>query len=228
MKRNTLVVVGGLALLGTFILDGSPALANSSPETHDWDPVVSWYEDRNASPEDISSVLTKLESGQPLESWNPEATPVASDRFETLHESGTLLRFSDGSMLEQRIEKPVVAGVIGPMSITGCSTMSSGIYAHFSNCLISQGDGIKNMSFRATYTRWATGAGISSWWDPMVSTAYGSATAPTFSFTRPNASGSLPAVVTSFSVYTSAIGGGTETLYLSLRVTSSSAWTTTY
>ena len=98
----------------------------------------------------------------------------------------------------------------------------------YSNCLIKFDDGTAKLTFRSGYSRWSTGAMVDGWRSPTAAAAYGSVSAPKFSFVRVNYKSGAPATVQMHTRFVSWNGLSSEDMYLSLRVTPSGASISNY
>ncbi len=130
--------------------------------------------------------------------------------------------YADGSIAVTTLENatPTDPGTISTRGISGCTVTSGSGYATYSGCLISAGDGIKFLSFRASYQRVSGGyAKILSSNSPATASNYGDMTDPVRAYMRYQSTSLQDAVVKYSSVYTSWSSGGSETVYTSLWLT---------
>lgn len=207
----------------------SPAMAEPTQSAEpDWSPFVLWISSYGVNTATQTALVGKLSAGEILDSARG-GVPISTSDQSTAAQSILVDTYADGSISVSTLERPSVAKLgIAPLAITGCSVSSGAGYASYSNCLVQQSNGTVTLQFRANYSRFTGGANISWYGTQAVSALYGTATYPSLTLVRASQSGSLPAVVTAHSRYTSWNGASSEDIYLSLRVNSGSAWTTTY
>ncbi len=207
-----------------------PALASPN-ETPDSSAFISWSAQYGVESEVIAELVAKLESGQLLDSMRSTSEPVETKTNIGSIGIETIATFADGSIVVSSVESPKLSdgkSGLSPQAITGCSLSSSGGYASYSNCRVYSSNGTISVSFYANYSRWSSGASISNWRNPEATANYGSMALPRLNAVRTSAVGAQPAVVTLTSRFTSWNNLQTEDIYLSLRVSPSSAWTTQY
>ncbi|NYK09420.1 hypothetical protein [Leifsonia naganoensis] len=228
--RKTLAGVSAALIAATLsVATITPALADT-PESQDWSQQREWFSDYGVSAAHQNTLIETLDAGGVIDSMRSGAVPIDEKVIESAEATTTITTFADFSVSVGTVQKPTEnpGKAIQPRAIAGCSTYSSGGAVSYQNCQISQSNGTVTMKFKADYSRWASGASISNWREANAVVNYGSATTPDWSFIRSTATVTTPATVTAHSRYTSYNGAGSEELYLSLRVSSTQAWTTTY
>jgi len=231
MQRATKIGSGlaGLVVAGSLLFGAAMPARAVTADHPDWNPLRDWFTSYGVTAADQSHLISTLDAGGIIDSMRADAVPVSTRVVEKAGSTESITTFADHSITVGALEKPQTAGTgMQPRAIAGCSTSSGGGYASFQNCTVSQSNGTVTMTFKADYSRWATGASISNYREANAIVNYGSATQPDWSFVRTTGSGATPATVTAHSRYTTYNNAGSEELYLSLRVSSSQAWTTTY
>jgi hypothetical protein len=234
--RFSVLAVVGLLIVGAGIAGGvsSASAAPRSTSSANSDQVdvayfQAWLARYNVDAPTRARLIEKLKSGQLWDSMKAGAIPVSQIHRSTSSEDISVATFTDGSIVVSSIEKPTVAapGVIVPYVIGGCTVSSGTGFSVFTGCTISQDSGTVLLTFKASYEKYTGGAKIDSATNPTVVAHYGSASSPTLVISPAvSYSTATPAVATEHSHFTAS--NGSEDLYLSLRVTTAQAWTTTY
>ncbi|MCC4909083.1 hypothetical protein [Microbacterium sp. cx-59] len=222
------VVVAGVSSGMLFVGSAANAAEITSDDSAAFEEFYDRYGVDDATQQRLIQVL---ESGELLDSMTSGAEPVSTVETDAEGSTEIISTFEDGSISVTSLEKPSVApsdGTVAPRAVSGCTLYNGGGFASYSNCLVSNGNGTTSLQFRADYSRSANSASISNWRDAQVVAHYGTASAPTLTPVRTTATPQQPAVVTMYSRFTSYNGLSSEDLYLSLRVSPSQAWTTTY
>lgn len=220
IAASSLLLFGGHAAHATPPPVAPPELAE----------LVELYTLHGVDPETTSELVAEILAGNLPDSVTG-GIPDSVSTQETPEGTVSVETFGDGSILVSTIEaadESNPTGIIQPRAISGCRDFSSGGYVSKQGCTISQATGLFTMSFKADYSFWGSGASIGNAHSPAVQAWYGTATLPTLNRTSATGSGTAPAVVTSYSRYTNHAGTSSEDLYLSLRVYTKSATTTSY
>lgn len=230
MRKKMAGSAVGLLAAATIALGSVAPAAADTPDGHDWNQLRAWFTVYGVSAGHQNELIATLDSGGVLDSMRAGGVPVKEQLVESDNATTTITTFADHSVSVGTVEKPAPTDGSSnqPRAISGCSTYSSGGAVSYQNCQVSQSNGTVTLEFKADYSRWASGASIANWRDANAIVNYGSATTPDWSFIRSSATVTTPATVTAHSRYTTYNGAGSEDLYLSLRVSSSQAWTTTY
>jgi hypothetical protein len=228
MNKKFAARFGGALLAGSFalsLLAAAPANAATTDETE----IRSWMSSHQISEQDQAGILAKLRAGDLPDSSQPGAIPVSSSSVIEGNWETVTSRFADGSVLVSGLERAVVpAGTFRPNSISGCSYSTGSGYTTATNCRIYQDSSIGTIEFRANYQRYSGGSQITNARQASMSTRYGTADAPSLTIAVAKGNATVPAVATAHTKYTSHNSSSSEDVYLSLRVTAGSAYTTTY
>ncbi|MDY0828468.1 hypothetical protein SK224_04935 [Microbacterium sp. BG28] len=232
MKKSTITKAClAVATAGAMVFLGATSASATSPTTADAAAFEEFYDRYGVDEVTQNDLLEQLAAGEILDSMTSGAEPVTTYERDSAEQTEYVSVFEDGSISVTGFEKPVEEvneGGVGTRAVSDCTSYSGGGYASYANCLVSNGNGTMSLQFRADYSRWASGASISNARDAQVVAHYGTATAPTLTTVRANATPQQEAVVTMYSRFTSWNGLSSEDLYLSLRVNATQAWTTTY
>lgn len=205
------------------------APASAGESSPDWTDFRQWLSSYDVSENVQDALVSELDSGAMIDSMISGEVPVSTRTIVTESATESVGTFEDGSIVVGGIEMPVEAsGGVGPMAIADCSISSGGGYAVYTNCRIYQTNGLQELQFYANYQRYIGGAQITAAWGQTAVAHYGSVTPPTLSIIRGSQNGSLPALATEHTHFTSWDGLSSEDWYLSLRVNATMAWTTTY
>jgi len=227
-RRRMLSSFAVLATSLSLIAVSIPASASANEGERVYDDLRDWWSAYGVEEAVQDELIENLELDVlPMAVWG-ESEPVQVISQETFDGLETIEVFADGSITVSSIQPSAPSGGVSSFAISGCSVSGGGGFGTFSNCTISQSSGIVSISFKAGYSRYSGGAVINSYSNASVSALYGSAPTPSLTLIRKNQVGTQPATVTAQTRYTSWNNGSSEDIYLSLRVTSASAWTTTY
>lgn len=234
MKSSTIFRgLAGVAAGMLFALGGQAAHAETlQMNQQDFSELVDLYNTHGVDPAITDSVIAGIRVGDLPDSIT-QSIPVDSSTQSTTEGIVTVNTFADGSILVSTIETgspaPLVEpGTVGTYAIEGCTDYSSGGYVSKQNCYISNTVGLFTISFRADYSYWGSGSAISGAQYPNLKSSYGSATPVTLNRTAHSASGSGAASVTAHTVFTNWANRYSEDIYLSLRVYTTYATTTSY
>ena len=215
-------------MIATSLLTGGAAHADT---TQDETAARAWLTAHGVSLDQQDNIMEKLKRNELPESSIPEAVPVTTSTsldgdFQTVTE-----RFVDGSVLVYGIEMPILvrqSELSQPNAISECAYYTGGGYSVATGCRIFQTSVIGTLEFRADYQRYVGGSQINAAYQASFNSYYGVGTSPTVSIVKGTGNSSNPAVATAHSWYKSHNGQSSEDIYLSLRVTPESAYTTTY
>lgn len=126
--------------------------------------IINELKELNVNDEDIESLIIKLESGIPWDSFTDvepisEETTVSSDN-ESVR---TIYRYEDGSVYINETtggEKETVDNnEIRPYSVTGGNTTSGSGYTLTKGATVTGSNVLVTMKFKADYERWSGGGG---------------------------------------------------------------------
>lgn len=233
MKMKVRSILAIVSLAGLLALTPNSAIASISEEPNAPDPAVvrAGLADLGIDPQTVDSLVDKLFDGELLDSQT-NATPV-----ETITDENEVRQiYADGSVRVMRIEPipdetgtplPDKTGKISAMgaAISQCTKTASGSgYVSYSGCRVELNDGITILKFNSGYTRATTSASVHGWGSASAATSWGSVTAAEFTYTRANATSTIPAQVQVHTKYTHWSGLSSEDIYLNLFVSFSSAW----
>lgn len=231
-KAAVAALVSGTILAGA--LSAVPASAVTSGQ--DQTALRSWFTSQGISVTTQDALIAKLDRGELLDSMTGSVQPVGTTTTETSTELLSRSVYPDGSVSVTSLETPpTTAGArsgtrsFSPQQITGCKESNGGGYVVESNCKVEIATGPYDLWFNATYERYTGGAQIDTANKPNAVVKYGNiVAAPTVSIKRKKQDGSLEAYAQEHALYKSTNLGSSEDLYVSLRVTTSKAWTTNY
>lgn len=146
--------------------------------------------------------------------------PTGSETVETLEEVVTVFTYPDGSVSHQSVQAEEQSGGISTRGITGCKDSAGSGYVHYSGCVVSAGNGDFYLKFKVSYDKYSTGcAAITSSGSAEPSSPGGSMTDPVRTVNRKQSTKAQQAVVKYHSVYTSALNGNDQDVYLGFWLT---------
>jgi hypothetical protein len=194
-----------------------------------------WFTSQGVSNSTQDTLIAKLDSGKPLDSMTGAVQPVSTTAQQTATELVNRSVYPDGSVAVTSLETPAAtaggatARSVHPLQIMGCKESNGGGYVVESNCKVEIATGPYDFWFNATYERYTGGAQIDTANKPNAVVKYGNITSgPTVSIKQKKQDGSTPAYAQEHAKYESNGSATSEDLYLSLRVTTSKAYTTNY
>ncbi|WIE62250.1 hypothetical protein DEI97_003645 [Curtobacterium sp. MCLR17_032] len=225
--------IAGTLVVGMF--SAAPATAATSGQ--DQTALRDWFTSQGISSATQDALIAKLDSGKLLDSMSQSVQPTSSTSVETSTELVSRSVYPDGSVAVTSLETPETTSAgakagtrsLQPQQITGCKESNGGGYVVESNCKVEIATGPYDLWFNATYERYTGGAQIDTANKPNAVVKYGNlVAAPTVSIKRKKQNGSIEAYAQEHALYKSTSLGSSEDLYVSLRVTTSRAWTTNY
>jgi len=228
----TAVVVGALC---SGMFGALPASATTT--TQDQTALREWFTSQGVQSATQDALIAKLDSGSLLDSMSQSVEPTSTTSVQTATELVSRSVYPDGSVAVTSLEKPAVTAggakagsrSLQPQQITGCKESNGGGYVVESNCKVEIATGPYDLWFNATYERYTGGAQIDTANKANAVVKYGNlVAAPTVTIKRKKQDGSLEAYAQEHALYKSTSLGSSEDLYVSLRVTTSRAWTTNY
>ncbi|WP_416393828.1 MULTISPECIES: hypothetical protein [unclassified Curtobacterium] len=226
--------VTGTLLAGVF--SAAPATA-ATTSGQDQTALREWFTSQGIPATTQDALVAKLDSGKLLDSMSGSVKPVSTTTTQNATELVSRSVYPDGSVAVTSLETPSSnsasaapgARSLQPEQITGCKESNGGGYVVESNCKVEIATGPYDLWFNATYERYTGGAQIDTANHPNGVVKYGNiVSGPTVSIKRKKQNGSLEAYAQEHAKYESNGGGTSEDLYVSLRVTTSKAWTTNY
>jgi hypothetical protein len=211
--------------------------ATAATSNQDQTALRDWFTAQGVSSGTQDVLIAKLDSGKLLDSMSGSVQPTSTTSTQTSTELVNRSVYPDGSVAVTSIETPATSSPgltvrtrsLQPQQITGCKESNGGGYVVDSNCKVEIATGPYDLWFNATYERYTGGAQIDTANKPNAVTKYGNVTVgPTVSIKRKKQNGTLEAYAQEHALYKSTSLGSSEDLYVSLRVTTSRAWTTNY
>lgn len=233
MKKRELLSNAGAALgLAVVLLVGGTTGATAADESrYDTPDVRDFYTKYGVDEATQDRLIASMEEGDLIDALSSGEEPVSAEEILRDGVIEVVYTYQDGSVAVTSLEnpEPLLPGSISPRAVSGCTINSGSGYVTATNCLVNHTAAYASLSFRANYQRYAsaTGGSISPrYGTDVISSTIGSISSQSLTLVRANSTATEPAVATLYGY----LSGGvfSEDLYLSLRVSGSAAWTTTY